>query len=177
MMVERILVGAIAGAHGLRGQVRIKSFTDDPAAVAAYGPVSDESGEKRFDLIVTGRIKGGVIARIHGIADRSAAEALRGLRLYVPRSVLPNPAEGEYYWADLIGLRADLADGTCYGRVKDVQDYGAGGILEVERFDGTTELLPFTDRLVPIVDLVAGRVVVDPPTYTEARANGVRSDG
>lgn len=176
-MVERILVGAIAGAHGVRGQVRIKSFTDDPAAVAAYGPVSDESGERRFDLIVTGQTKGGVIARIEGVGDRTTAEGLRGLRLYVPRSVLPAPQAGEYYSADLIGLRADLEDGTCYGRVKSVQDYGAGDILEIERSDGATELLPFTDRIVPVVDLAAGRIVIEPPAYTESRPNGAQDHG
>src|SRR5262245_45228491 len=101
-MVERVLVGAIAGAHGVRGQLRIKSFTDDPAAVAAYGPVSDESGRRTFALIVTGKSKDGVIARIDGVADRTAAEALRGLRLYVQRDALPPPKAGEYYRVDLI---------------------------------------------------------------------------
>jgi len=176
-MVERVLVGAIAGAHGVRGQLRIKSFTDDPAAVAAYGPVSDESGQRQFKLIVTGQAKGGVIARIDGIADRSAAEALRGLRLYVDRAVLPPPASGEYYRIDLIGLRAELADGSLYGRIANVEDYGAGDILEIARADGTTELLPFSDRTVPLVDLAAGRAVVDPPVYVEARANGAQDDG
>src|SRR5262245_35447039 len=176
-MVERVLVGAIAGAHGVRGQLRIKSFTDDPAAVAAYGPVSDESGQRTFKLIVTGQAKGGVIARIDGIADRTAAEALRGLRLYVERAVLPPPQTGEYYRADLTGLRAELADGTLYGRIASVEDYGAGDILEIERPDGTTEMLPFTDRIVPEVDLAAGRVVVDPPVYVEARPNGAQDHG
>jgi 16S rRNA processing protein RimM len=171
-MAERILVGAIAGAYGVRGQVRIKSFTDDPAAVAAYGPLSDESGERRFELEVTGRIKGGVVARIDGIADRTAAEALRGLRLYVPRAALPTTLADEYYRVDLIGLRAELADGSPFGRVIDVQNYGAGDVLEIERPDGATELLPFADRTVPVVDLAAGRVVVDPPIPVEARPNG-----
>ena len=176
-MVERILVGAIAGAHGVRGELRIKSFTDDPAAVAAYGPVSDESGQKRFDLIVTGQTKGGVIARIDGIADRTAAEALRGLRLYVPRTALPAADADEYYRVDLIGLTAELADGTVYGRIANVDDYGAGDILEIERPDGQTELLPFTDRVVPTVDIAARRVVVEPPVYVESRANGAHDHG
>jgi 16S rRNA processing protein RimM len=90
---------------------------------------------------------------------------------------LPAPAAGEYYRADLIGLSVELADGTGYGRITDVQDYGAGDILEIERTDGTTELLPFTDRVVPVVDLAAGRVVVDPPVYVEARPNGAQDDG
>lgn len=176
-MVGPILVGAIAGAHGVRGQVRIKSFTDDPAAVAAYGPLSDESGERRFALTVTGRIKGGVIARIDGVADRSAAEALRGLRLYVSRHALPATESDEYYRADLIGLKAELADGTSFGRIIDVQNYGAGDVLEIERPDGATELLPFADRTVPVVDLAAGRIVVDPPIPVEARPNGADDHG
>ena len=139
-MAERVLVGMIAGAHGVRGEVRIRSFTDDPAAVAAYGPLSDESGQRRFALTVIGRSKGGVIARLQGVADRTAAEALKGLRLYVPRSALPAPAADEYYRVDLIGLRVELADGTSFGRITDVQNYGAGDLLEIERPDGATEL-------------------------------------
>src|SRR5262245_1892876 len=129
-MAERVLVGAIAGAHGLRGEVRIKSFTDDPAAVARYGPLSDESGERQFKLSITGHTKGGVIACIEGISSRTVAEALRGLRLYVPRSALPATPVDEYYRVDLIGLRVELADGSEFGRIADVQNYGAGDVLE-----------------------------------------------
>jgi len=171
-MVERILVGAIAGAHGLRGQVRIRSFTADPAAVAAYGPLTDEAGARRFAIAVTGAAKDGVIARIDGVADRTAAEALRGLRLYVSRDALPAPAADEYYRADLIGLRAELADGSAYGRVVDVQNYGAGDLLEIERPAGGTEVVLFSDRAVPLVDVAAGRIIVEPPSVVEARANG-----
>jgi 16S rRNA processing protein RimM len=171
-MTERVLVGAIVGAHGVRGQVRIRCFTEEPSAVTAYGPLSDESGSRSFQATVMGRIKDGVIARIDGIADRAAAEALRGLRLYVPRSALPAIAADEYYRVDLIGLRAELADGTSFGRVSDVRNFGAGDLLEIERTDGATELLPFADRNVPVVDIAAGRVVVDPPVYVEARTDG-----
>ena len=171
-MPERILVGAIAGAHGLRGQVRIRSFTADPAAVATYGPLTDESGGRRFTIAVTGAAKDGVLARIDGVADRTAAEALRGLRLYVPRSALPAPEADEYYRADLIGLRAELSDGSIYGRVIDVQNYGAGDFVEIERPTGGTELLLFSQTAVPVVDLAAGRIVVEPPAVVEVRANG-----
>jgi len=171
-MVERILVGAIAGAHGLRGQVRIRSYTADPADVAAYGPLTDEGGGRRFALAVTGAAKDGVIARIDGIDDRTAAEALRGLRLYVPRAALPAPGDGEYYHADLIGLRAELGDGSLYGRIVDVQNYGAGDILEIERAAGGTEALLFSERTVPLVDLAAGRIVVEPPSTVDAGPNG-----
>jgi len=171
-MVERILVGAIAGAHGLRGQVRIRSFTADPAGVAAYGPVTDEAGSRRFELAVTGATKDGVIVRIDGVADRTAAEALRGLRLYVPRAALPAPEAGEYYRADLIGLSAELADGSPYGRVVDVQNHGAGDLLEIERPRGGSEYLLFSDATVPVVDLATGRIVVAPPATVEAGAAG-----
>src|SRR5262249_5128518 len=110
-MVERILVGTIAGAHGLGGQVRIRSFTEDPAGVASYGPLTDEAGSRRFELAVTGATKDGVIARIDGIADRTAAEALRGLRLYVSRSALLAPGAGEYYPAHLLRLPPAPAHG------------------------------------------------------------------
>ncbi len=176
-MTERVLVGTIVGAHGVRGQVRIKSFTEEPAAVTAYGLLSDESGQRCFDVTVTGQIKGGVIARIGGIADRTAAEALRGLRLYVPRAALPAIGADEYYCVDLIGLRAELADGTSFGRISDVQNYGAGDLLEIERADGATELLPFADRTVPVVDVAAGRVVVDPPADVDPRPAGADEHG
>jgi 16S rRNA processing protein RimM len=168
-------VGAIAGAHGVRGQVKIKSFTDDPAAVAAYGAVSDESGRRSFRLTLTGggpkgAANGMVIARIEGVSDRSTAEALKGLRLYVARAVLPPTEEGEYYRADLIGLKAERRDGSAYGRVVDVQNYGAGDLLEIERAEGETEYLPFTTATVPVVDIAGRRLVVEPPAVVEAAA-------
>ncbi len=176
-MTGRILVGVIAGAHGVRGQVRIRSYTADPADVAAYGPVTDELGSRRFGLSVTGAIKGGVIARIDGVADRTAAEALRGLKLFVARAALPQPADGEFYHADLIGLAAELADGVRYGRVADVQNWGAGDVLEIERPDGRSELLPFTRSVFPQVDLAAGRLLVAPPVLVEAEAERAGGHG
>ena len=158
-----ICIGAVAGAHGVRGGVRLKSFTDDPEAVAAYGPVSDETGARRFDLRLTGRAKGVVLAKLSGIETREAAEALKGLRLYVPRTVLPSPGEDEYYHADLIGLAAETADGAAFGDVQAVHDFGAGDLLEVRTTEGAMVLLPFTAAAVPVVDIAAGRVVVDPP--------------
>jgi 16S rRNA processing protein RimM len=162
-MVERVLVGAIAGAHGVRGAVRIRSFTDDPAAVAAYGPVFDEAGARQLVLKVTGPTKGGVIAEIDGVADRDAAESLRGVRLYVPRAALPSTDEDEFYQADLIGLAVETVDGDSLGRVRAVQNFGAGDLLEVERADGSTVSLPFSRAAVPVVDIGAGRIVADPP--------------
>jgi 16S rRNA processing protein RimM len=159
----RICVGVITGAQGVRGAVRIKSFTAAPEDVAAYGPVADETGERIFALRAIGRAKGVVIATISGIADRDAAERLKGVRLYVARDRLPAPGEEEYYHADLIGLAAVLRDGPALGRVRAVHEYGAGDSLEVTRDDGGTVLVPFTRAAVPEVDLAAGKVVIDPP--------------
>jgi 16S rRNA processing protein RimM len=161
---DRVCVGAIAGPHGVRGLVRVKSFTADPGDVAAYGPVEDEAGRRRFTLEIVGQAKGVLIARVSGIADRDAAEALRGVRLYVPRAVLPPPGEEEYYHADLIGLEAVFPDGSPFGRVRAVHDFGAGDSLEVMRGEGGgTVLVPFTRAAVPVVDIAAGRLVIDPP--------------
>ncbi len=164
---SRLLVGAIAAPHGVRGLVKVKSFTAAPADIAAYGPLSDETGRRRITLQVMSAAGGGaLICRIDGVADRDAAEALRGLRLYVERAALPAPAAAEeYYHADLIGLAATLADGTNFGRVVAVQNYGAGDILEIERESETPRLvdLPFTRAVVPVVDIPGGRLVVDPP--------------
>jgi 16S rRNA processing protein RimM len=156
------------GAHGVRGEVRIKAFTADPRAVGRYGPVEDETGQRRFKLKVRGAVRDLIVATLDGIADRDQAEALRGLRLYVPRERLPRPKRGEWYVADLIGLAAVSKDGTPLGTVKSVQNFGAGDVLEIER-DGTTEFLPFTMRVVPEIDVEGGRVVIDPPETTEAK--------
>ena len=159
----RICVGVVTGAQGVRGAVRIKSFTAAPEDVAAYGPVADEAGQRSFALRAVGRAKGVVIATIAGIADRDAAERLKGVRLYVARARLPAPGEEEYYHADLIGLAAVLRDGTVLGAVRAVHEYGAGDSLEVAREDGGTVLVPFTRAAVPAVDLAGRRVVIDPP--------------
>jgi 16S rRNA processing protein RimM len=160
---DRVCVGILTGAQGVRGAVRVKSFTADPQDVARYGPLEDESGERRFRLRLAGSAKGVVIAQLSGVDDRDQAEALRGLRLYLPRAALPPPGEEEYYHADLIGLEAALTDGTPVGKVRAVHDFGAGDTLEIERAEGPPVLVPFTRAIVPVVDLGAGRLVLDPP--------------
>ena len=169
-----VCIGAVAGAHGVRGGVRIKPFTDDPQAVAAYGQVTDETGERRFDLQLTGTAKGVVLAKLSGVATRDAAEALKGLRLYVPRTALPPAEADEFYHADLIGLRVDLADGSLLGTVHALHDFGAGDLLEVKTVDGKLVLLPFTHAAVPVVDVAAGRLEVLPPpgTFDEGPEDG-----
>lgn len=168
--MDRVCVGVVVGAHGVRGGLRVKPFTEDPAAIAAYGPVEDETGQRRFRLKVTGHAKGVVTVAAQGVADRNEAEALKGARLYVAKSRLPAPEEDEFYYSDLIGLAAELEDGTAFGAVKGVFDFGAGDVIELALPDGRSELLPFTRAVVPVVDVKAGRLVVAPPAVVEAGA-------
>lgn len=166
MVQDRVLLGIVAAPHGVRGLVRIRSFTEDPMAVAGYGPLSDETGKKRFTVEALSASRGAVLARIEGVADRNAAEALRGVRLYVDRSVLPETAEKEWYEADLIGLPVVGKDGRSWGKVVAFHDFGAGSVMEVSG----GMMLPFTDEAVPEVDVENGKVVIDPPAGLLATA-------
>jgi len=158
-------MGVVGAPHGVRGAVRVKSFTDEPEGIATYGTLEDESGAKRFTLRIIGTVKGEgmMIAALSGVFDRDQAEALRGLRLYVPRAALPPTAEDEFYHADLIGLAAVRENGVPLGKIIAVHDFGAGDVIEIARAVGPPVLVPFTRAAVPVVDLAAGRVVVDPP--------------
>ncbi len=160
---KRILLGAIAGAHGARGQVKVKTFTAEPDAIADYGPLEDETGARRFELSITGHSRGLLIARIADIEDRGAAETLKGTQLFIDRTALPETDGDEFYFADLVDLTVDGPDGTALGSVKSVQDFGAGDLLEVEQPDGGTVYVPFTLEAVPVVDLEAGRIVLAQP--------------
>jgi 16S rRNA processing protein RimM len=152
------MVGEIGRPHGVRGLVRLRAFTEDPAAIAAYSPLTDEAGTRRF--VVT--LKGGDIAAIEGVADRDAAQRLTGTRLYVERDRLPPPDEEEFYLADLIGLAVVTEAGDALGRVRAVEDHGAGAFLVVDGGRGE-QLLPFTRAVVPVVDVAGGRLTVVPP--------------
>jgi len=160
---QRICIGVITGPQGIQGAVRIKSFTEVPEDIAAYGPVEDEVGRRRLELSVLGSAKGVLIARLPGVRDRDQAEALRGLRLYLPRAALPQTEPDEFYHADLIGLDAVLRDGTLVGRVRAVYDFGAGDNLELARDGAPPLLVPFTRAVVPIVSPAEGRLVLEPP--------------
>ncbi len=162
-VADAICVGAVAGAHGVRGGVRIKPFTQDPEAVGAYGMVRDESGARRFEIQLIGKAKGVVLAKLSGVETREAAEALKGMRLYVDRATLPPSDRDEFYHTDLIGLAVELADGGSLGIVHALHDFGAGDLLEVKTSDGKLILLPFTEAVFPTVDLEAGRIVARPP--------------
>ena len=163
-MAERVCVAQIGGAHGLRGEVKLKSFTGDPMAVREYGTLTTEDGAESFELEALRPAKGHLVARFRGIEDRGAAERLANVRLFVPRERLPPLAADEFYHTDLIGLSAVTADGTEIGTVVAVHDFGAGDILELlPQGGGTTIMLPFTAAFVPSVDIVNGRIVVAPP--------------
>jgi 16S rRNA processing protein RimM len=159
---SRVCIGRIAGGHGIKGWVRITSYTEDPRNIGAYGPVSDETGERMFELEVMSMAKAHVLARIPGIGDRNAADALRGVRLFVPRDRLPAPEEDEFYHDDLIGLSAETTEGAALGTILSVQEFGSGPMLEIGKKRGRTLLVPFTREIVPIIDLAAGRVAIEP---------------
>lgn len=163
-MTDKICVAAIAGAFGVHGDVRLKSFTADPMAVQDYGPLTSEDGTRSFDVELTAEIKNGFAARLSGVDTKDAADALRGIRLFAPRDRLPNLPDDEYYHADLIGLDVYDTGGTSLGKVKSVQNHGASDLLELQvPGQSRTTLLPFTMAVVPTVDLASGRIVADPP--------------
>lgn len=158
MPADDVCVGAIAGAFGVAGEARIKSFCAEPRAIGDYGPLAAEDG-RSFTLRITREIKGGFAARLSGVATREEAEALRGTRLYAPRGRLPALPEDEFYHADLIGLEVVDTGGAALGRVRAIHDFGAGDVIEVA---GERELmLPFTRAALPTIDLGAGRIVAD----------------
>lgn len=159
----RICLGMVTGTHGVRGLVRIKSFTAEPEAIAAYGPLVDESGARRFEIGLVGAHKSALLARIRGVEDRNAAESLKGLRLYVRRAALPPTEENEFYEADLVGLAALREDGSRLGSIGAVYDFGAGASLEIKDDAGASVVVPFTRAAVPVVDLAAKRIIVVPP--------------
>ncbi len=157
----RMLCAAVVvGAHGVRGQVKVKSFLEDPSDLNAYGPLTDEKGEQSFELDITGSAKGSLICKIDGVTDRNRAEAIKGLKLFIDRDRLPEIAEDdEFYAEDLVGVSVVDSDGNQTGVVNAVFDFGAGDILEVTLSKtGKNELFPFTKEIFPKIDL-AGREV------------------
>ncbi|MEO1102247.1 MAG: ribosome maturation factor RimM [Pseudomonadota bacterium] len=157
---KTVVMAMIGAPHGVRGAVKLTVFADDPLGLRRYNPFETPDG-KRLKLTSVKAIGKGIVVTLDGIGDRTAAEALRGVELSIPRSRLPRPDEDEFYHVDLIGLAAHLPDGTLLGKVTAVSDYGAGDILEI--VGDSTVLVPFTLAIVPDVDLAAGTLTVDPP--------------
>lgn len=167
MAPELVLLGHISRANGLRGDVLIKSHTSDPANISKYGPLTDKEGVRAFDVKVVRITNKGVIARINGVADRNAAEALRGIELYVARDKLPPPEDDEFYYTDLIGMDAVDCSGTKVGTIVAIQNYGAGDIIEIRPVSGKqTVLLPFDKTYVPKIDPETRQIVVNWPPET-----------
>jgi len=168
---NRILLARIGAPHGVKGAVRVKTFTGDPLAIGQYGRLFSKDG-RPFEITGLRPDKAGVIASFRAVDDRNAAEALNGTELYIDRSALPPPDDAdEFYHADLLGLSVENKDGAVLGSVAAVQDYGAGELLEIASAKGRSLLIPFTKAAVPVIDIAGGRIVVDPPPETEARPN------
>jgi 16S rRNA processing protein RimM len=162
----RVVMAQFGAAHGVRGEIRLKSFTEDPLKIADYGPLEAEDG--RAFVISAARPAAGpasdmLVVAVEGVTTRDHAEALNGLELSVPRDRLPAPDSDEFYHADLVGLAVSMKDGTAAGTVVAVRNFGAGDLIEVAPSRGPTFLVPFTRDIVPDVDLAAGRLVIDPP--------------
>lgn len=182
LVTKRILLAQIVSAHGIRGEVVLRTYTADPEAISTYGELSDDNGRRTFEVATARATTKGVVARIKGVATRNDAEALRGTKLYVARTALPAPAAGDYYHADLIGLAAQAPDGTPIGKVVAVQNFGAGDLLEIELRKSTgpepvtTEFVPFTDACVPVIDIAGGTVVVIPPVMVGEAEPGAQRE-
>lgn len=163
MSQSLVCVGAIAGAYGVRGEVRLKSFCADPRAIADYGPLVTEDG-REFSVSLGAQVAQGFAARLSGVSSKEQADALRGVRLFAAREKLPGLAEDEFYHADLLGMEVFDTGGQALGRVKSVLNHGASDLLElVKPGQSGVILLPFTQSIVPTVDLAARRIIADPP--------------
>ena len=161
-----VLIGVVLGAHGLKGEVKVKTFTDTPDSLGAYGPVFAGDG-RQFVIAGTRLAKADeVIVQLKGISDRNAAESLKGQRLFIPRAALPPPEDEEFYHVDLIGLAVEDASGASLGRVRGIHNFGAGDVVEIEAAEGSTSFIPFTREAVPVVDIAGKRIVANPPRDT-----------
>jgi 16S rRNA processing protein RimM len=171
-VAERICVGRIGAAHGTRGEVKLWSYTADPTAISSYGALESADGARALRIEALRPGKGFLVARFAGVADRTAAERLRNIDLYVARDRLPAvQASDEFYHADLLGLAAMDARGETLGTVTAIHNFGAGDLIEIAPAKGGNGvLIPFTDAAVPVVDIGGGRIVIDPP-------NGLFGDG
>ena len=166
-MPPHICIARIGAPHGVRGAVKLWTFTEDPLAVKRYGPLLTKDGVRQFEVTSAREAKGHLVATLKGIATREDAERLNGIELYVAREKLPDTDEDEYYHVDLIGLTAVNAANEPLGRVIAIHNFGAGDIIEIAPPSGATMLLPFTNAVVPSVDVAGGRVVIELPDEIE----------
>ena len=166
-MPAQICVARIGAAHGVRGAVKLWTFTEDPFAVKDYGPLTTKDGARQFEIASAREAKDHLVATFKGVATRDEAERLNGIELYIPREKLPATDDDEYYHADLIGLDAVTAADEPLGRVIAIHNFGAGDIIEIAPPAGATMLLPFSNAVVPKVDIAGGRVVIELPKEIE----------
>jgi 16S rRNA processing protein RimM len=166
-IAAQICVARIGAAHGVRGAVKLWTFTEDPFAVTRYGPLSTKDGARSFEVAHAREARDHLVATLKGVTTRNEAERLNGLELYIAREKLPATADDEYYHADLIGLAAITPGGEPLGKVIAVHNFGAGDIIEIAPPAGPTMLLPFTNAVVPTVDLAGGRVLIELPDEIE----------
>ena len=177
MTPSQICVARIGAAHGVRGAVKLWTFTEDPLAVKQYGPLTTRDGTRQIEVTHARAAKDHLVATLKGVASREEAERLNGIELYIARDQLPETEEDEYYHADLIGLAAVTTHDVPLGRVIAIHNFGAGDIIEIAPPGGATILLPFTNAVVPTVDLANGRVVIEPPSEIDGNASSPREDG
>ena len=175
-MAALVCVARIGAAHGVRGQVKLWTFTEDPFAVKDYGPLTTRDGARQVEVTSAREARGHLVATLKGIATRDEAERLNGLELYIARERLPETEDGEYYHADLIGLAAVTTGSEPLGKVVAIHNFGAGDIIEIAPPKGATMLLPFSNAVVPTVDIAGGEVVIDLPTEVEGNSRDLSPD-
>jgi len=158
---QMICIAAVAGAFGVKGEVKIKSFTENPKDCLSFGPFMDDSGKVILTPVRSRSVKKFLAVVCEEVKTREQAEALKSTKLYAPRAALPDPEEDEFYYSDLIGLTVELLDGTPKGKIKAVHDFGGGDLLEIKTPGEKDWFHPFTKAAVPIVDIKAGRVVIE----------------
>lgn len=171
-MSNDVLLGVVIGAQGLKGEVKMKTFTERPETLGAYGPLHARDG-RAFTVKSVRQGKGCSIVTLDGVTSREAVESLKGVELYVGRGALPNTPEHEFYHADLMGLHAEDTEGRGIGKVIAIHNFGAGDVIEIERDDrGGTVLMPFTREIVPMIDVAEGRIIIAAPEEVEAETKG-----
>ena len=170
-MARDVLLGVVIGAQGLKGEVKVKAFTETPQKLAAYGPLHTKDG-KSFRVKSVRENKDAAVVALEGVDDRDAAEMLKGAELFIPRSALPQTDAGEFYHADLVGLRAEDTEGRAMGTVRALHNFGAGDVIELVRDDGDEVFLPFTREVAQEIDMDGGRIVIAAPEEIEAGEKG-----
>ena len=172
MTEDKVCLGAIVGVHGIRGEVKVKSFSSDEKNLTRYGLLSNDKGDKRFELKIVGHSKELLRCKIKGVDDRTTAETLIGTGLYIDRALLPELKDEEFYHTDLIGLEVKNSSGEVLGQVNALYNFGAGDILEIKMNNGSLEMVPFTKSFVPVINIKDGYIIVEMMHFVEDEAEG-----